>query len=142
MPGKLIMTKGLPASGKSTWASTQPGVVIVNKDDIRLEMRQDWSRDVEKEVLRIRDFRICEALNKGKTVISSDTNLALQHEITLSNLARKYKADFEVKMFNTPLEECIKRDSLRDEGKVGEKVIIKMATQYLGYKEPDKVTLE
>jgi predicted kinase len=136
--GKLIMCMGLPASGKSTWAKAQverdpKNIVRVNKDDIRAELfNKDWSHDKEKEVIRIRDFRISEALSKGKTVISDDTNFAPKHRGRLQELAKKYKALFEVKDFlDVPMEECIRRDSLREEGRVGEAVIRGMATQYL-----------
>jgi predicted kinase len=150
MSGNLIMTKGLPASGKSTWAADQAaGVlvqgrplhperigkwVIVTKDDIRDELGpKTWNFDVEKEVLRIRDFRISAALSKGLTVISADTNLAPKHEIRLRELAKQYKANFEIKDFtDIPLDICIQRDALRDGiDNVGEKVIRDMAEQFL-----------
>lgn len=40
MPGKIIFTKGLPGSGKSSWARAQQaenpdGIVLVSKDDLR-----------------------------------------------------------------------------------------------------------
>lgn len=149
MIGKLIMCKGLPASGKSSWALAQverndrsPGMhahtfVRVNKDDIRAELfMKDWNYDKEKEVLRIRDFKISQALSKGLTVISDDTNLAPKHEVRLRELALKYKAAFEVNdtFLTTPLKTCIERDRVRD-AKVGEKVIVKMAEDYLAPSE-------
>lgn len=145
MAGKLIMTKGLPASGKSTWASEQlkhdefrrdagaHTLVVVTKDDIRNELfKKDWNFDKEKEVLRIRDFRISEALSKGLTVISADTNLAPKHETRLREIAKKYKAVFEIKddFLDVPLHVCIERDKGRDDS-VGEKVIKEMAEQFL-----------
>ena len=147
MPGKLIMTRGLPASGKSTWASEfkerndrSPGanahtVVIVTKDDIRDRMHhKDWNYDVEKEVLRIRDKEICEGLSKGLTVISADTNFGPKHEPRLRGLAAKYKAEFEIKDFtHVPLETCLERDANR-EAKVGKDVIMNMYEKYLAPK--------
>ena len=46
---KLIMTKGLPASGKSTWAKQylddNPGTKRVNKDDLRAMLDNGkWSK--------------------------------------------------------------------------------------------------
>jgi predicted kinase len=147
MSGKLIMCKGLPGSGKSTWASKEHArlvtthnlCAIVTKDDIRNELNQkDWNYEVEKEVLRIRDKRISEILSKGGLVISADTNLAPKHEATLRSLAKKYKADFEVKEFlDVPIEVCIARDLKRrlepDSHYVGEKVILEMAEKFLRY---------
>lgn len=125
---RLIMTRGLPGSGKTTWARNQEGFIIVTKDDIRDQLHiKDWNYDKEKEVLRRRDFLIAQALSKGKDVISCDTNFAPKHEAALKQIARRYKASFEVKSFlDVPLEECIRRDRGR-EYPVGEKVIRDMA---------------
>ncbi len=137
MSGKLIMCKGLPGSGKSTW-SAQRGAVVVNKDLIRAENKKDWSYDVEKETLRVRDFRISEALSKGLTVISDDTNLARKHEVRLRELAKKYKATFEINdsFLAVSVEDCIERDLGRKDDPeshyVGEKVIRDMAEKFLG----------
>lgn len=140
MAGKLLICRGLPASGKSQWAKSEvalAGAVRVNKDDIRGELFQKtWNFDKEKEVLRVRDFRISEALNKGKYVISDDTNFAPKHEVRLRELAKKYKSTFEIKddFLSIPLMECIRRDKARDERgevTVGEKVIRDMAETYL-----------
>ena len=145
---KLIMCKGLPASGKSTWAKEQAvtklipqpsgkilehKVVRVNKDDIRIRLNKPFSYDLEKEVLRIRDFEICQALSKGWDVISDDTNFAPKHETRLRELAKKYKAEFEVKFFDTPLDECLRRNSLREDetARVPYTVIMEMYEKYL-----------
>lgn len=136
---KLIMCQGLPGSGKSHWAlefaQEHPGTVIVNKDDIRLELEASgwqWSRDNEAAVVTIRDSRIEEALGAGaETVISSDTNFGRKHKTRLNELAVQCGAQFEVKRFDTPVEECIRRDALRlGKARVGEDVIRKMASQY------------
>lgn len=145
MAAKLIFLKGLPGSGKSTWALRQvrsntlgeqlhsrSGVVRVNKDEIRDAMRKEWSPKMEKEVLRIRDFKISEGLSKGLTVISDDTNFAPKHEARLREIAKKYKADFELSLtfLAVSVETCIERDAAR-EFPVGEKVIRDMAAQWL-----------
>jgi len=116
---KLIMCRGLPASGKSTWAESQTNVIIVDSDDIR---RNGYSKEFEELVQVEKRNKIRRALQAGKTVISTDPNLLPRHERELRAIARKYKAQFEIKEFDTPLEECIRRDSLR-ERKVGELAI-------------------
>lgn len=140
---KLVMCKGLPGSGKSTWAQNEVdaaplGTLIrVNKDDIRSRVNSTWSRDVEKEVIRKRDFDIALGLSQGKSVISDDTNFAPKHETRLRAIALKWGAAFEVKDFTeVPIEVCIERDSKReDKARVGEKVIRAMWTQYLAPRE-------
>lgn len=132
---KLICCIGLPASGKTTWARAQEGFVRVNKDDIRADLETSgwvWSRKNEEEVIQVRDCKITAALASGKSVISDDTNFAVKHQVTLEKLARQFGAEFEMKLFNTPVEECVRRDALRPDGeRVGEQVILGMAAKYI-----------
>src|SRR5258708_32277452 len=97
---KLTMCQGLVASGKSTWAAQQEGAVVVSKDDIRAQLREDqgweWSREGEGMVVEIRDAKIRLALAAGKDVISSDTNFGRKHKVRLAELAREARADAEV----------------------------------------------
>lgn len=134
---RLVMTKGLPASGKTTWAKAliakEPGCwKRINKDDLR-EMLDDskWSPDNEKFILKIRDTIVTEALNSGKHVIVDDTNLHLKHEQRLGELAKQAGAKFEIQDFtDVSVDTCIKRDLLRHKS-VGEKVIRDHYKQYL-----------
>ncbi len=132
------MCQGLPGSGKTTWALEQIGAGLgattrVNKDDIRTELSAGgwvWSHEAEAEVLRIRNSQIEKAFLLGYlTVISDDCNFGRRHK--LERLARANDATFEVKQFDTPVDECIRRDALRtDKAQVGRAVIEKMAAQY------------
>lgn len=133
----LTMCRGLPGSGKSTWAAKEAqktSATVVNKDDIRKELTANgwkWSNENERDVIAIRDSRIGGALKAGFSVISSDCNFG-KHKLSLKALADKYGAEFVVKDFTAvPLETCIERDSRRTEGKVGADVIKKMYNQYI-----------
>jgi predicted kinase len=137
---KLLMLKGLPASGKSTFAREQvaldpENIVRVNKDTIRASFGEPWSRELEKKVVTLRNRMIVDLFKVGcPLVISDDTNLAPKHEQALRNIARECGADFEVNdsFLKVPVEECIRRDSLREgKAQVGEKVIRDMAEQFL-----------
>jgi predicted kinase len=137
---KLTIYQGLPASGKSTLARelvTKTGSTKrVNKDDIRATLdNSKWSKSNEKFVLKTRDFLIDTALADGFNVVSDDTNFHPSHIETMKGIAKKYNATVEVKLINTSLEECIKRDKARPNS-VGEKVINDMYNQYL---KPPKV---
>lgn len=139
---KLIMCVGLPGSGKTTWAVDEvvrnyPQVTRVNQDDIRKQLgwlswkTWDFKGEREKQVHTIKEQRIREGLNAGLTVISDDTNLGRKRKSQLEGIARECHAAFEVKRFDTPIEECIRRDAARSpEAQVGEQVIHRMATQY------------
>lgn len=139
---KIIILKGLPASGKSSFAKQlikeNPGAYKrVNKDDLRAMLDNSYhSKGNEKFVLKVRDFIIVEALRDGKHVIVDDTNLAKKHETHIRQLADMYKKEtgqqiqVEVKFFEISVEECIRRD-LKRQYSVGERVIKKMYKQFL-----------
>lgn len=137
---KVILLRGLPASGKTTWAKGQVEdsggkVKRVNKDDLR-EMVDcgKFSKNNEKLILGLRDYAVLYFLNKKnpniETVIVDDTNFNPIHEKAISNLAKIMDAQFEVKYFDTPLEECLRRDAARS-NPVGEKVITDMYNRYI-----------
>jgi predicted kinase len=130
---KLLMLKGLPASGKSTYAKklSDDGWVRVNKDDLRAMLHNGkWSKTNEQQVLKLRDEIIANSLRLGKSVVVDDTNLATKHAARLKELAKEFNATFETKFFDTSVEECIKRD-LGRLNSVGEKVIRDMHRQFL-----------
>lgn len=129
---RIIICKGLPGSGKSTWAKqladNNQEYVRVNKDDIRKMI--GYFNNREQLVIDIRDNIILEALERKKHVIVDDTNFHPKHEKRIRELAAIYNANVEVKFFDAPLDECIRRDARRPEP-VGEKVIKKMYNEYL-----------
>ena len=131
---KLLMLKGLPASGKSTYAKTLvylQGFVRVNKDDLRAMLHDGkHTKGNEKQVLRLRDAMVADCLHNGRNVVVDDTNLNPIHEQVLRGIAEQFKASFEVKFFDTPPSLCIERDLQRPVS-VGSKVIMQMYNQYL-----------
>lgn len=136
---KVILTKGLPGSGKSTWAKQlideNPNQYKrVNKDELRAMLdNSKHSDDSEKFILKVRDQIILSALEGGKHVIVDDTNLSPKHEARIRELIRG-KAELVIQDFtDVPLEICITRD-LNRFASVGEKVIRGMHKQFLADK--------
>lgn len=134
---KLTLTKGLPASGKTTWALEQVKksngrTKRVNKDDLRAMIDAgEWSNDNEKHILKVRDKLIIHYLSNGFDVIVDDTNLHPKHEEDLSKLAQGFECGFEVKSFlDVSLEICLDRDSRRA-SPVGAKNIRRMYNQFV-----------
>jgi predicted kinase len=131
---QLILTIGLPASGKSTWAkeytSNNPNFINICKDDIRPLFKSQGKN--EGDVIKERDKLTIEALDAGKSVIWSDTNFNPIHFGKAVEIASNYETRGMVitKVFDTPLKECIKRDNARANG-VGETVIKRMYNQYV-----------
>ena len=124
---KLILCKGLPASGKSTWSKeyikNNTNVVRVNRDEIREMLGlHPWNPSYENKVVVSgeREF-IRGALKQGMDVIVDDTNLNPKVTEEWTNLGENLGAKVIVKEFDVTLEECIRRDSLR-EGSVGKKL--------------------
>ena len=137
------MLLGLQASGKSTYAKElidkNPEIYKrVNKDELRLLLDNGkWSVKNEKFILIIRDKIIEEALFNGYNVIVDDTNFGDKHEKRLREIAQEFNAEFEVKEFNTPVWECLKRDASREKP-VGAKVIWQTYNKYLAPKINEK----
>lgn len=136
------MLKGLPASGKSTWAKEKinenSNYIRINKDDIRESITGKWTSKKEKIVISIRNSLIKTGISLGKNVIIDDTNLNPKHEQSLKTLAQELGVEFEVNdsFLKVPVEECVERDIKRDKS-VGYKVIYKMYYDYL-YQDPSK----
>lgn len=130
------MTRGLPGSGKTFWAREQVDkgdgkVKRVNKDDLRAMIDNGkWSKDREDKILLIRDNIIDMYLTLGFDVIVDDTNFADYHSKELELKASKWGAEFEIKDFDTDVDECILRDAGRP-NPVGKKVILDMYNKYI-----------
>ncbi len=141
---KIILTRGLPASGKSTWAkefvkNSNGKAKRVNKDDLREMIDAGvYSKTNEQMILNARDNLICNFIEGGaETIIVDDTNFEEKHfdnikglTDSFNNLGR-HNITVEYKDFlDVPLEDCLHRDSLRPKP-VGEKVIKSMHQRYI-----------
>lgn len=129
---KVLFLKGLPASGKSTYAKelvdTQKNWKRVNKDDIRAMLdNSKWSKANEKMVIQVRDSIILTAITSGYNIVIDDTNLSPTHIPHIKEIIEHtgLNVEYEEKFFDTPLAECIRRDMLRP-NPVGKKVIRRM----------------
>jgi predicted kinase len=136
----LIITRGLPGSGKTTharaWvAGDRANRARVNRDDLRAMLDDSaFEKGVtEPRILAARDAAILGLLGKGLSVICDDTNLPQRTARDLARLARRARADFCVCDYtDVPLETCIARDAARtDKRPVGETVIRDMHIRYL-----------
>ncbi len=130
---KLLCLRGLPGSGKTTYAKelANKGWVRVNKDDLRAMLNNSkFSKENESYILSLRDEIIISSLVQGKNVVVDDTNLDPKHLIAFESIAGEFLADFEIRFFDTDLQECIRRNALREKP-VPEKVIYQMHERYL-----------
>lgn len=134
---KLTLTRGLPASGKSTWAKEQLNkggeTIRVNRDDLRqmlfnshcLDKREDTITEIQRSI-------VSDSLALGKSVILDDTNLNDKTFRYWEDFASLHGLLFVVKDFTgVPLEVCVARDELRSGfSYVGRPTIEKMALKY------------
>lgn len=137
MKQQLILLRGLPGSGKSTWAKEQVAksdghIKRINKDDLRAMIDSGvFSKANEKQIIRTRDILTQTFLNAGHTVIIDDTNLAPEHQKAMERLANLHGVEFVINdsFLKVSIAECVERDSKRAKP-VGKKVILKMAKQF------------
>lgn len=147
---EFIITVGIPASGKSTWAkeyaeecgNTGRSTFISERDAIRtvhfthsMDINDyKFSKSKEQQVTEIQEAGIIESLNAGDSVIVTDTNLNEDTRNRLIKLSREHGLEPIIKTFDTPLRDCIQRNYKRHHT-VPEHVLINMEKkmrQYLG----------
>lgn len=130
----LHLTRGVPASGKTTyaqfWVSIGPRRVRVNRDDLRMELfGVYWGPEVDENVVtKVQQSRIKTLLENDFDVVVDDTNLRAKTVKALLKVAQEAGAYVTYEDFPVTVEEAISRDNKRGvEGgrSVGEDVIRK-----------------
>lgn len=139
---KIIFTKGLPGSGKSTWAKQfvkdNANYIIVNRDDIRkmlagniLTFYERYDSKIENLVRHIQYDSIHAALIHGYNVIVDGTNFKIDDKF-IEKYKEMYFCDVEIKDFtDIHIDLCIERDALRNDNKVGKEIIVKFYEDFL-----------
>ncbi len=139
---KLVLTIGIPGSGKTTWAMRQlrdKSYRRANRDDIRAligDSSLSLKSHFEKEVTKMQQDMILNSLRKGYSVLVDDTNLTAKAVNGFKDLIQDYcnqsgkVIGLETKTFPVELKTCIQRDKDRDRT-VGEDVIKKMHKRYV-----------
>lgn len=122
----VICTRGIPGSGKSTWAKAQlaeePGRWCrINKDDLRLMLYgastyrdPATQKDREAFVHEMQEHALRTALRKGKDVILDNTHLPGDSMKRAHQVAEEL-GDVTVteRVFVVPLDECLRRVAAR-----------------------------
>ena len=127
----LILTIGLPGSGKSTYAreraQADPINVRISERDLVREQLTGSRRDHSQEtrVTAVQRLQVGDWLTAGHVVIVADTNLRWKYRKQWVKLAETLNVPVEFVHMDTPIEVCIERDAQRPDP-VGEEVIRKM----------------
>ena len=131
---KLILTRGIQGSGKSTWArqwvtEDPENRVRINNDDIRNMLGKYWVLSRESLVSDIKEDLVKNAMNRGYDIVVDNMNLNPKEILFWKRIVDEnnkdvdsYTYEIEYKDFFIPLEECIRRDAMRP-NPIGEKVI-------------------
>lgn len=111
----LFLTKGLPASGKSSWARSKvehaKKTARVNYDDIRKMMGGEPPEAAVQEAAKAAARQL---LHKGWDVIVDNTNLTESAIARWTELANQNKAKVEIVDFTrVSVETCVSRDNIR-----------------------------
>lgn len=127
---KVLLTIGIPASGKSTWTqdfiSKNPEWVKVSRDDVRFMLKNSPQLDFKGEslVTELQILLVRKSLLKGYNVVIDNTHCKQQY---INDAIEAYSdlADIDYRYFDIKVATAIERDSKRDK-KVGESIIKKM----------------
>lgn len=132
MEREFLILQGIPGSGKTTWAkeflkTNSEHWVRWNRDEIRNMLGAYWVPKREGFITRLSYEFLALSVKEGKNIIWDNTNLNEKDLSILFAIIREEQDDetnYEIKfkLFKTPLEECIERDSKRP-NPVGEEVI-------------------
>lgn len=146
---KIIVCRGLPGSGKSTWANQydrdNPGTAVVERDGLRHLLTGGYytgDQEVEQKVTRLQDGLVRQFLGEGLTVVISDTHLPDRSVKKWLALGSDLSVPVEVKDFrDVPLKDVLNRNLARDRrGKiVPEEVIIDKYNRFIKGRDLTKV---
>lgn len=137
---ELIITRGLPGSGKTKWTLEQirraPGAMVhVSRDLLREGVYGQSQLEAADESL-VTDMQLSlirQLLTRKKNVIADDTHLSLRSMEELYEVAQEFDGQVRIRIQDFPVDvkTCIQRDSQRA-NPVGENVIQAMADRYMG----------
>ena len=147
---KLILTRGIQGSGKTTWArqwvaEDPDSRVRINNDDIRNMLGNYWVVERESLVSEMKQYLTQAAMDRGYNIVIDNMNLNpkevkfWEKVVELNNEDPDgYKYEIEFKDFFIPLEECIRRDAMRP-NPIGEKVIRETWKRYKHFIQTSEV---
>lgn len=138
---ELIITRGYPASGKTTlarqWVANEgERRARSNRDEIRASnfaAEGILSYATEQLITKIQQDQVRTLLQSGRSVMVDDMNLRLRYARVWADLAREEGVTFNVLNVTTPASQCVLWDEerrQRGDRHVGAEVICNLATRF------------
>ena len=111
---RLILTVGLPGSGKSTYLA-QLGANAISSDEIRRLIADDvLDQSMNARVFTVVRYLVRQRLAAGRPITYVDaTHLTRWERRPYVLLARRYGCRLEALFFDVPVETCIARNRTR-----------------------------
>lgn len=117
---KLIILRGLPFSGKTTWAekfNEKQGrrFVIFNTEEMIGAIRQQYPTMNKTELRDAADIKLVQTIAAGYSIIVDDVNVINSHLarviecVKQANIRTGMSVYVEIKQFATPIGVCINR---------------------------------
>jgi predicted kinase len=122
--GDVIILRGLPGSGKTTWARDfiqyRHWYRRISKDSLREMFAFGYyAPKNEKILVGLRNALLIDVLREHPHAILDDTNLTDRHVRDIKEHSIGWwngapRISIEILEFHTPLDECVRRDALRE----------------------------
>ena len=129
MPPRVLLTVGLPGSGKSTYLDFL-GAHAISSDHVRHLLADDrGDQSIHLQVFETVRHLVRQrlAIQRPLTYIDA-THLTRAERLPYVQIAAEFQAEIEVLWFDVPLETCLARNALRPQP-VPEEAIRKMAAR-------------
>lgn len=140
---RIIITTGLPRSGKTTWSKNwvvaHLNWVRISKDDIRTQLfgssnygpsLSGYKIEHDKLATEIRNQMILTCLEHNQNVVIDGLHMK-EGSITSLKKLLKGKAKVSIRYFVVPLRTCLERNKVATDKTMSEEYIINLSNSYV-----------